>query len=119
MSYIPWSPHIRTTENTTGDFLEGKAVYRKMVKHSGNLSTGTNNIAHGISGLTKVVGCYGTVLRSNGTTYPMPSWNDRAVSNFNYYTQLDGTNIIITVGTAWTGAGNVLSDPWIIIEYLK
>lgn len=118
MSYIPTVvTSIGTTGRPTGEYVEGKPVYRKIVKHSGNLSTGANNIAHSISSFSKILRLEGTILRSNGATIPL-EWHDKATgSNFHVTVWADATNIVITLGTAWSGAGNVLSDPWVIIDY--
>lgn len=120
MTYLPQVlTSIQTTARPTGDYVEGKPVYRKIVKHSGNLTASSaNNVAHGISSFSKIVGCRGTILRSSGTTIPL-DWHDRTTETaFHVTTWVDATNIIITLGSGWSGAGNVLSDPWIILDYV-
>ncbi len=120
MTYFP-APltSITTTAQATGDYVDGKPVFRKIVKQSGNLTqNAANNVAHSISSFTKIVRLDGTIKRSSGTTIPL-QWHDRAAaSNFQVITHADATNIIITLGSAWTGAGNVLSDAWIIVDYI-
>lgn len=121
MTYVPSNlTKITTSEHPTGEHVEGKAIYRKMVKQSGNLTAGaSNNVAHGISSFSKIVGCYGTILRSSGTTIPL-EWHDRTTgTNFQVQVWVDATNVVLSLGAAWSGAGNVLSDAWIILEYLK
>jgi hypothetical protein len=120
MTYIPTvATSIQTTAKPTGDYVEGKPVFRKIVKHTGSLTAGgANNIAHGISSFSKILRMEGTILRSSGTTIPL-DWHDRVgATNFHVTTWADATDIIITLGAAWSGAGNVLSDPWVIIEYV-
>ena len=118
MTYVPHSlTSISTTAQPTGDVVNGKSVWRKIVKHTGNLSTGTNNIAHGISSFSKILRLEGTVKRSNGATIPL-EFHDKAQNTFQLRVYADATNIIFGVGASWTGAGNVLSDPWIVVDYV-
>lgn len=119
MTYYPHSlTSISTTAQNTGDHVNGKPVYRKIVKQSGNLTQGAdNNIAHGISSFSKILRLEGTVKRSSGTTIPL-EWHDRTATNFQLRVFADATNIILGVGSGWTGAGNVLSDAWIVIDYV-
>lgn len=121
MSYTPYPTlDVLTTEHFTGEYVEGKAIHRKLVKQSGNLThSSVNTFAHGITGLTKVVGMYGTINRSSGTTIQL-DWHDRTTGTaFHIRTYISGSNIAIELGTGWTGSGNVLSDAWVVIEYLK
>lgn len=121
MTYFPAVTHdLSTTEHLTGEFIEGKRVYRKLVKHSGSMTaSSTTSIAHGITGITKVVGCWGTLLRSNGATYPLVFHPGGIFAAPHFGTHVTATDIVITLGTAWTGTGNVLSDAWVVLEYLK
>lgn len=112
---------VTTTEQATGRTVDGAATYTKLVKQSGNLSTGTTNVAHGISGLTKIVRCHAVAQRSTdiqGTeqvVFPFVS----ATSTFNASVHFDATNLIIRLGTGWMGTNNVLSNLWAVVEYLK
>lgn len=121
MSYTPYpTVDVTTTEHFTGEYVEGKAIHRKLVKQSGNMTaSATTTFAHGISGLTKVVAMYGTILRSNGSTIQL-DWHDRTTGTaFHIRTFINGSDISIELGSGWSGAGNVLSDAWVVIEYLK
>lgn len=119
MTYYPHSlTSISTTAQPTGDHVNGKPVYRKIVKHTGNLTISTANaVAHGISSFSKILRIEGTMLRSNGATLPL-EWHDRTGTNFQSRVYADATNVYIDIAAAWTGAGNVLSDPWIVIDYV-
>lgn len=122
MVYIPRINHnLTTSEQSTGEMVEGKLIYRKVVKHSGSLTAGTtNNIAHGISSFSKIVGLWGTVIRgTSGQTLPLNFHNVGTGSNFHYMAHVDATNIVLTLDTAWTTATHTLQDPWIVVEYLK
>lgn len=122
MVYVPRMNHnLTTSELPTDEMVEGKLIYRKVVKHSGSLTAGAaNSFAHGISGLTKVVGLWGTVIRgTSGQTLPIMFHNVGSGSSFHYSCHVDSTNIVMTLDTAWTGASHTLQDPWFVIEYLK
>lgn len=121
MSYVPYhNRDLTTSEQWTGEMVENKPIWRKLVKQSGNLThNAVNNVAHGVTGMTKVLRIGGTILRSNGQTIPTV-WHDRTTGTaFHIRCYIDGSNIAVELGTGWTGAGNVLSDAWLILEYLK
>lgn len=120
MTYIPKVNHdISTTETPTGEMVEGKMIYRKLVKHSGTLSgSAANSFAHGISSFSKIVGMWGTVVHAS-FTYPILYHNPVVgEATFHFVTYIDATDITLVTGSAWT-AGNALSDPWVVVEYLK
>lgn len=112
---------ITTTEQATGRTVDGAATYTKLIKQSGNLSVGTTNVAHGITGLTKVVRTYAVAQRVTaiqGTEQVVFPFLSSTVS-FLASVHFDSTNLIIRLGTGWAGTNNVLSDLWAAIEYLK
>lgn len=119
MSYLPLFDHdINTAETPTGETVERKLVYRKLIKQSGNLSLGSNTVAHGAT-FVKLVRLSATIERSDGSTISIP-WNDKFTgSGFHIAAYVDATNINLDLGSAWTGAGNVLSDAWLLFEYTK
>jgi hypothetical protein len=53
-----------TTEQATGRTVDGAATYIKVVKLVSTLGTGTTSTAHGITGLSKIIRCQASVLRS-------------------------------------------------------
>jgi len=111
-------PDLSTTEIVSGRTVNGEVTYLKMVVQSGNLSTGVNSIAHGITGLARVVSMYGSACAAAlGQCIPLPY----AFPGSTYNVELnytDATNIKIAVGSSWT-SGAVLSNAWVQIEYTK
>ncbi len=110
---------ITTTEQLSGRLFDGAATYVKLVKQSGALGTGDVTIAHGISGMTRLI-----VLHV-GVEDASPQWMPVTLgtlssggSVFGLSASCNGTNVILHIGTAWA-AGNALSNAWCILEYLK
>jgi hypothetical protein len=112
--HLDYSTSEQATNRTD---LSGNVIYQKSLTIGGNLSTGITNLAHGITGLNKMVFLQGFCDRSNGAQVivPFPS----TTSTFVATVQVDATNAIITVGTSWTGAGNVLSNLRMTLFYTK
>lgn len=111
-----------TEQETNRTYIDGKPIFQKTIQRAGNLSTGATSIAHGITGLDRVVFMLGDVLRSNGGRFMVPFVDPTNITTNNFLVglqYLDGTNIRITLGTGWTGVGNVLSDVNITIWYTK
>lgn len=107
-----------TAEQVAGrTWTGGETIYQKTVLNAGNLATGVVNIAHGISGLTQVLFIECFADRSSGTQVPFPFAS--GTTTFVVSVQIDTTNVILGVGTSWTGAGNVLSNVRCTIFYLK
>ncbi len=107
-----------TTEKQVGSTDDGnETLYEKLVQTSGNLGTGSQNIAHGISNLDRVVEAEVWALRDNGAKVPFPFTS--ATAGFIVSLQVDATNIVLNVGASWTGAGNTLSDVWALLRYTK
>jgi hypothetical protein len=106
-------------EVASGREIGGVATYIKMIKRTGDLSTGLTSVAHGITGLIKMYSCRGVTLRDSADDSHIllanSDENPTAVNNL----ATDDTNILITIGTVWTGAGNVLSEALIFMEYTK
>tara|TARA_R110000803_G_scaffold48198_5_gene100088 strand:- start:8864 stop:9547 length:684 start_codon:yes stop_codon:yes gene_type:complete len=107
-----------TTEQATDRLDEaGATIYQKTILNAGNLATGTVNIAHGITTLANVVAWRGWADRSNGSQLPLPF--PSGGSTFVVSLQINATNLILGVGTGWTGAGLVLSNARMTIFYTK
>lgn len=106
-------------EVASGREIGGVATYVKMIKRTGDLSTGLTSVAHGITGLIKMYSCRGITLRDSADDSHIllanSDENPVAVNNL----ATDDTNILITIGTVWTGVGNVLSEALIFMEYTK
>jgi len=108
---------ISTTERLTGRTVNGEPTYIKLVKYAGTLAAGANNIAHGITGLGRLVVFHASSVQASGGTWlPIPY----AYPSSNYYVEgkINATNLVLGVGSAYTG-GAALSDPWAILEYTK
>ena len=106
-------------EVPSGRSIGGKPTFLKRVTAAGNIGTGMQDFAHGITGLDEVYSAEIILDRDNGTErvpVPFNSGTDTFDINHNY---VDDTNIRISVGTSWTGAGNTLSEFRCILEYSK
>lgn len=125
MSYFPSEFDLvfdaTTTETATGRQINGKDTYIKVIEIGSSLSTGANSQAHGISVLDQV-------LRSNITCVrPVSGAGNEDIcvpfitssTTFGVGCQFDATNMIINVGTGWTGTNNILTSCRAILEYTK
>lgn len=111
---------ITTTEKDTGMLFDGDVLYSKLIKQSGNLSTGTTNIAHGITGLARVARALVCAQRVNGSnTEQIMGTYQHISSNFDLDFRFTATNLVVKVGSSWTGTGNILSDLWCVLFYTK
>jgi hypothetical protein len=107
-----------TEQQTNRTYIDGKPIFQKTIQRAGNLGVGGTNIAHGITGLDRVVFMLGDVLRSNGGRFMVP-FVDPATQFLVGLQYVDGTNLSIKLGAGWTGVGNVLSDLNLTIWYTK
>lgn len=106
------------TEVSSGRSVGGQPTFFKVVASAGALPASTTTlVAHGIAPLIRVITAAGVCLRDNGSFIPMP--NGDSSDTFAVVVQVDATNVLLFVGSAWTGAGNLLSAPWIVLEYTK
>lgn len=124
MTYQPIRPNIAldavtTSEQLSGRTVDGVASYVKLIKQSGALGSGDVNVAHGITGATRWVSIF------VGVQDAVPQWMPVSLgtlssggSVFGLSCSVDGTNVILHIGTSWA-ATNALSNAWIILEYLK
>jgi len=119
MTYKPFSHNLTTSETPTGRKLNDAVLYTKIVKVAGTIATGSSSAAHGITGLARLVTMRVSIERSNGQVLFIPLTHTGLSSTFHIGAFVDGTNINFQVGTGWTGAGNVLSDAWVVLEYTK
>jgi len=112
-----------TSEVDTGrKWVDGKTIFSKVVTTSGNFSTGTTSIAHGLDFSTvvdRVVELRGNVKRDlNSEIIPVP-YAASAGLNWMVAASINDTNVQVAIGSLWTGAGSTLSDGIFIIEYTK
>tara|TARA_R110002094_G_scaffold220250_1_gene192783 strand:+ start:23206 stop:23571 length:366 start_codon:yes stop_codon:yes gene_type:complete len=121
MSYFPntFDHDINTTETATDEIIEDRLVYRVLVKHSGAMTaSATTSVAHGVT-FDKLIRITMTIERDDGTTISFPWNHQNSGSTLHLGCTVDGTNVDIHLGAGWTGANNLLTDAWIIMEYLK
>lgn len=108
-----------STEFDTGKkWIDGRAIYRKVITGNITIAVGANNIAHGISGITSlepVNVTFSIVLSSTtrGTNRNL-AWHRETGGNWANPTAFDGTNLVITSSFAW-GASAYTA----ILEYVK
>lgn len=111
---------ITTTEALSGRTIDGVASYVKLVKSAGSLTNGaSNNFAHGISGMTRLVSVFVSVEDQTPQWIPVVGgYNSASGSLFGLSVSVDATNVIVDVGSAWA-ATNLLENFWVVLEYLK
>jgi hypothetical protein len=109
------------TEHHIGTWVNGSNIYRKcfQVSKADFISSGSDyiaNIAHGVTGLSKVIACYGFSKTSGGSyktlTYispDYPQWNQNIG-------EITSTTLPIVLGSA---AYNNIQEVDIIFEYVK
>lgn len=112
----------KTTEQDTGQkWIDGRPIYRKVVRGTVNMTGGfnTSNLPHGIQGLTsawEIIRYYGNMrlsgsLNNNPIKQALPYIEGTHQSGV---TSIDQTNITISGSYAW---GN--SEVSIVLEYVK
>ena len=112
----------KTTEQDTGQkWIDGRTIYRKVVRGTVNMTGGfnTSNLPHGIQGLTsawELIRYYGNMrlsgsLNNNPIKQALPYIEGTHQSGV---TSIDQTNITISGSYAW---GN--SEVSIVLEYVK
>lgn len=120
---MTWTPplpldHVTTTERLSGRTYDGSPTYVKLVKQSGVVSTGNFDVAHGITGLQRIVYIYGGAHVADGTEIPIPNSGTSLTTGVAVRGFGTTNNIRFSVGTSWTSTLE-LSDIWFVIEYLK
>ena len=116
---LAFDSYTSAERNTGRKWIDGKAIYRKVISASGDMATGVTNYAHGITGLDRLINFSGHCLRDDANTQQTPLPYPSDTSTVIIITIVDDTNVANGVGTFWTGAGNTLSDPIFILEYTK
>ena len=112
----------KTTEQDTGQkWIDGRPIYRKVVRGTVNMTGGfnTSNLPHGIQGLSnrwELIRYYGNMrlsgsLNNNPIKQALPYIEGTHQSGI---TSIDNTNIEISGSYAW---GN--SEVSIVLEYVK
>lgn len=99
-----------TSERIIGIY-KNKTLYRKIIEVN-SLSSGLNNIPHGITNFDKIINISGT---TNNANYIIGAWE--STTNFIVFQYVDSTYVRINLGSGWAGAfSNGCS---ISIEYTK
>lgn len=112
----------KTTEQDTGQkWIDGRPIYRKVVRGTVNMTGGfnTSNLPHGIQGLTsawEIIRYYGNMrlsgsLNNNPIKQALPYIEGTHQSGV---TSIDQTNITISGSYAWRN-----SEVSIVLEYVK
>lgn len=114
VSYAP------NTELLTGEiWVDGRPVYRKVIRGTVNIAVGVNNVAHGIASMTAAW----ELLRANVSLKLSSATNAsgqetvihrESGGNWGHVTDIDQTNVAITSSFAW-------GNSWctILMEYVK
>lgn len=104
------------TEVESGRKVYGEDTFLKALEFIGSLTVSVGkDIAHGVTGLDRLVEIYGTCVTS---TQLIPIPFGTPFSSFGIQISGDATNVTIVPGASWTG-GSTLTNPRIIIEYTK
>lgn len=125
MTYLPARAlvgfeDITTSEQLSGRNVNGSPSYIKLLKQTGALGTGTVNIAHGITGLTRLVQieAFSTDATPQHIGFPFPQYSTVGNVFALHIFYANATNVAVGIGTSWA-ASNALTTVWVIIEYLK
>lgn len=122
MTYTPGFQGLPTlplnTEVPSGRQVKGEDTFLKYVEFIGLVpASSTKTIAHGITGLDRIIHFWGSITTDDDDQMPLPFASPFA--NIGVQLQADATNVRVLPGSFWTGAGNLLEDPKIVIEYTK
>ncbi|KLK91432.1 hypothetical protein AA309_20270 [Microvirga vignae] len=102
-----------TTEQATGQtWIDGKAIYRKVVDVGALPNTTTKTVAHGVTGVSKWLSHRGHAQAADGTALNLPLGDSAAGASIGLW--LDATNINIRTGADRSGYSG-----FIILEYTK
>jgi len=105
-----------TTQDTGRKWIDGKTIWRKVVSSVGAVTAGsTQTFAHSIASIDRVVGFEGHMTRDDASSSHYPI--NYAQLGAEISATVNDTNLSIFLNSAYTGAGNVLSDPQFIIDY--
>jgi hypothetical protein len=118
-------PDYSTDEQDTGAvWVDGTTpIYQKTI-NVGDLTGGSSkDVAHGITGLARVVGIEGGMedgqAGASQVFYPLPFASPSA--NISVQIQLTATQIKVFAGSYWNraGGGTELNSAYVTVRYLK
>ena len=101
-----------TGEKIIGKWTDNKNIYRKVI-NTGQISSATKTVNHGISGLSNVINVYGICKSAAGNYYTLPRIEP---SNQNAQIALSVSNTAITIQT---GTNANFASSFVVIEYTK
>lgn len=109
---------FKTTEQTTGvKWKDGRIIYQKTINFGG-VATGTQSVAHGITGLDFVLEANGYATQANGIKSIIPRLAGTPLTNSIFYDKVDATLIYGYVGTSFVSPANITGGA-ITIKYVK
>lgn len=101
--------------NTGATWINGKTIYKKTIDTGALPNATTNNIAHGITNLDRIIKIEGWAYRSDDTSFfPLPSTSTGSVSA-NIVTTANTTYVNISTGTDRSNVG----ESYVTLYYTK
>ena len=107
-----------TTEKAIGTWTDGSTVYKKTVTSTSITSNSLNNIAHGITGLNRLIDISGNCIRADNTLMPIPRITTDGANGLISVSSVNATNIVLYVGFNYTGA-TAISEVALTLIYTK
>ena len=101
-----------TTEIPIGTWIDGKKIWRKVI-NTGNVSSATKVVAHGITGITWVVNAYG-MIKTGGTWYHLDRISGSA-ANQQIAIVVTSTEVQLVAGSD----ASFSQGSYVVIEYTK
>lgn len=110
--------HPTETEQLSGRTVDGEVTYVKLLKKAGAVGTGNVDMAHGVTGMVRLVSIYGGTNNADGRRMSIPYSASASTDYISVRGMGTANTIRISVSASWTG-GIALEDLWIVIEYTK
>ena len=107
-----------TTEKAIGTWTDGSTVYKKTVKSTSITSNSLNNIAHGITGLNRLIDISGNCIRADNVLMPIPRITSDGTNGLISVSSVGATNIVLYVGFNYTGT-TAISEVALTLIYTK
>lgn len=119
MSYFRRLRSLTNTDGLIPKTYDGYQARGVLAKSSGTVSPGSINYDV-LNGMTRLITAHGGAVRSSTVEYPPIDFADSAVSGnwtLNYLTTLPN-RLTLGVGSSWSGAANLCTNPKTWCEYL-
>ena len=121
MSYRPKPlAAVDSTERASGCSVDGSAT-NLVTTLSASLPTGNTDVNDVGATITQLISSLGSAERANGDFVPCPGYDGLLGPTWRYISFLRNNSTPdcrFTVGTAYTGAGNTLSNGLAIFEFI-